>query len=325
MSMRGAAGAAVAACAIGAGVWGLGSPGGLGSGIAGAAAAARAPGAGAPAAAGPAAGGPAARAVATGTVSVLFAGSLAELMEHDIGASFQRADGYAFQGFAGGSTELASEIKGGVRRGDVFISASAKADQALEGPANGRWVSWYSTFMGSPLLLAYNPHSRFGAELRRGVPWYRVLTQSGIRVGRTDPKLDPKGVLTVEAVENASKKLRDPSLARALSSFEIYPETGLVGRLQAGQLDAGFFYAVEVKTANLASVSLTPVYKYADYTATILGGASDPAGAAAFIGYLLGAGRKHALQINGLAPIKPQFSGAASSVPPALRGLVGAR
>jgi molybdate/tungstate transport system substrate-binding protein len=265
-----------------------------------------------------------ARAASKGTVSVLFAGSLEDYMENGFGPSFERTDGYGFQGFGGGSTELASEIKGKVRQGDVFISASAAADAALEGAANGNWVSWYSTFMASPLELAYNPNSKYGAELRRGVPWYKVLTQSGIRVGRTDPKLDPKGVLTVEALDNASRKLHDPQLARALGGFEVFPETALVGRLQAGQLDAGFFYAVEAKTAKLATVKLTPVYKYADYTVTVLHGARNPAGALALVRYLLNADRAYTLEKNGLNPMKPRFSGDAAAVPTPLRRLVGA-
>lgn len=268
---------------------------------------------------------PAATLASKGTVSVLFAGSLLNYMEHDLGPAFEKAAGYSFEGFGGGSTELASEIKGRVRTGDVFVSAAASADRSLEGPANGRWVWWYSSFMSTPLELAYNPDSRFGAELRRGVPWYEVLAKPGIRVGRTDPKLDPKGVLTVEAVENAARRLHDRALARALGSFEVFPETSLVGRLQAGQLDAGFFYAVEAKTAKLATVKLTPVYKYAEYTATILAGAPNPAGAAALLRYLLNARRSYTLKANGLSPMSPQLSGDASAVPPALRRLVGAK
>jgi molybdate/tungstate transport system substrate-binding protein len=268
--------------------------------------------------------GPAA-ASARGTVSVLFAGSLVNFMERDLGPAFQRADGYGFRGFGGGSTELASEIKGRVRTGDVFVSASAKADHALEGAANGAWVSWYSTFMATPLELAYNPASSFGRELRRGVPWYRVLTQAGIRVGRTDPLLDPKGVLTSEAVAAASRKLHDPALGRALGAFAVFPETSLVGRLQSGQLDAGFFYAVEAKTAKLATVKLTPVYKYAAYTVTILNHAPEPGGAAALVRYLLSSARTFTLKRNGLNPMTPQFSGRAGAVPGGLRSTVGAR
>ncbi len=260
-----------------------------------------------------------------GTVSTLFAGSLVDYMEENLGPGFQKASGFSFEGFGGGSTELANEIKGGVRQGDVFLSASATADKALEGSANGDWVSWYATFMASPLELAYNPQSKFGAELRRGMPWYEVLTQPGIRVGQTDPKLDPKGVLTVEAIAAAAKRLRDPALLTAQSSFEVFPETGLVGRLQAGQLDAGFFYAVEAKTAKLDTVPLTPVYKYANYTITLLNRAPDPTGGAALIRYLLNADRAYTLKKNGLNRVKPQLSGSRSAVPASLRRLLGAR
>jgi len=268
---------------------------------------------------------PTARAARSGTVSVLFAGSLLALMEHTLGPGFEASWHYGFSGIGGGSTELANEIKGGARRGDVFLSASARAYAALEGRANGAWVSWYTSFMASPLQLAYNPKSRFGRELRRGVPWYRVLTRSGIRVGRTDPALDPKGVLTVEAIGNAARRLHDPALARALSGFETFPETDLLGRLQAGQLDAAFVYAVEAHAARLDTVSLQPVFKYAEYTLTILNGARDPAAAQALVRYLLAPARVRSLARYGLSPIKPVFSGTVAAVPPDLRRIVGAR
>jgi molybdate/tungstate transport system substrate-binding protein len=246
-------------------------------------------------------------------------------MEQTFGPSFERADGYGFRGFGGGSTELASEIKARIRTGDVFVSAAAAADQSLEGAANGEWVSWYSTFMASPLELAYNPGSRFGKELQHGVPWWKVLTQSGIRVGRTDPKLDPKGVLTAEAVTNAAHKTHDAALAKALGSFEVFPETSLVGRMQSGQLDAGFFYAVEAKNAKLTTVALSPAYKYAAYTVTVLNRAPNPAGGATLVRYLLSSARSYSLRRNGLNPMTPQFSGRVASVPAGLRRLVGAR
>ncbi len=267
---------------------------------------------------------PPARGASLGTVSTLFAGSLLNYMEHNFGPSFAKAAGYGYKGFGGGSTEVANQIKGDVRQGDVFISASSAADNLLEGSANGDWVSWYTTFASSPLMLAYDPESSFGKQLAQGKPWYQVIAEPGILVGRTDPKLDPKGILTVEAVEGAARKLHQPSLTQALGSFPVYPETALVGRLQAGQLDAGFFYAVEASSAQLVTVPLTPVYKYANYTVTILNRAANPTGAAALVRYLLNAQRKFTLKKNGLVTVKPQFSGRKSAVPPSLRKLVGA-
>src|SRR5207248_6893245 len=143
---------------------------------------------------------------------------LVNLMERDFGPAFAKADGYHYQGFGAGSTELAAQIKGHVRQGDVFVSASPKADKELIGPPNGSWVNWYITFARSPLVLGYSPHSSFAAKFRR-LPWYRVITEPGIRVGRTDPKLDPKGKLTVQAVDQAAAQLHLPTLTRALSGF----------------------------------------------------------------------------------------------------------
>jgi molybdate/tungstate transport system substrate-binding protein len=267
----------------------------------------------------------AARSSSRGAVVTLFAGSLSGYLEHDLGPSFEKATGYGFAGFGGGSTELANELRGGVRHGDVFVSAAVAADRALEGASNGSWVSWYAAFMASPLVLAYNPSSALARRLRSGTPWYRVLTEPGVRVGRTDPKLDPKGVLTAEAIASAARRLKDPALLEAESGFHTFPETALVGRMQSGQLDAGFFYAVEAKAAKLSTVPLTPVYKYAEYTVTILDRASNPAGATALVRYLIRAARANTLAENGLNAIQPRFAGSRGAVPAGLRAAVGAR
>jgi molybdate/tungstate transport system substrate-binding protein len=143
-------------------------------------------------------------------------------------------------------------------------------------------------------------------------------------VGRTEPELDPKGVLTVEAIDNAAAKLHDPRLKSALNSFPVYPETALVGRLQSGQLDAGFFYSAEAATAHIPTVSLKPVFKYALYTVTILNRDPDPAGAAALVRYLLSSTRHYTLKHSGFEPLRPKFSGHAGGVPKSLRAAVGA-
>jgi molybdate/tungstate transport system substrate-binding protein len=259
-----------------------------------------------------------------GTVSVLYAGSLVNLMEHDLGPAFSHAKGYGYEGFGAGSTELVSQIKGGVRRGDVFISASPKADRALQGSANGNRVRWYATFATSPLVLGYNPHSRFAAELR-SKPWYQVITERGIRVGRTDPKLDPKGKLTVQAMDEAAAALHKPGLKTALRRFAVFPEEDLVGRLEAGQLDAGFFYSVEAAAQHVPTVPLAPVKAKATYTITILSGTPDPRGARAFIAYFLGPQGKAILTHNRMHLLAPHVTGDLSAVPPSLRTSLGAR
>jgi molybdate/tungstate transport system substrate-binding protein len=253
-------------------------------------------------------------------VSAIFAGSLVDIMEKSLGPDFTAATGYPFEGFAGGSNEDAAAIKGKVRQGDVFVSAAASADRELEGAANGNWVSWYSTFTSSSLALGYDRNTKFGKELAAGKPWYKVLTEPGILVGRTEPK----GKLTVEAVDAAAKKLHDPALAKALGTFPVFEETSMLARLQAGQIDAGFFYVVEAKTAHVPTVALTPIYKYATYTVTLLNNAANRSGGEALVSFLLSPKRKTVEKRYGLVPVKPTFSGKASAVPKGLRRILGA-
>src|ERR1700730_18890773 len=118
------------------------------------------------------------------TVKVLYAGSLVNLMERSIGPAFEKETGLSFQGYATGSNKIANEIKGKLRRGDVFISASPKVNTGLMSAANGAHVAWYVTFAESPLMIGYNPRSQFAADFKTK-RWDKVLQEPGIRIGRT--------------------------------------------------------------------------------------------------------------------------------------------
>lgn len=259
----------------------------------------------------------------SGPVNVLYAGSLVNLMERQIGPGFKTATGYTLDGFSAGSSAIATEIKGKVHRGDVFVSASPSVNDSLEGTANGNWVSWYVTFARSPLVLGYNPSSKFAADLRTR-PWYQVLTEPGILVGRTDPATDPKGKLTASALTSAARQYNVPPLANlARSTSDVYPEETLVGRLQAGQLDVGFFYSSEATAASLPSVPVTiPGQKLqATYTATVLAGAPNRSGAEAFVAYLLGPQGQAALTRDGFQLVlPPTLTG--RGVPAGLQGVI---
>lgn len=244
----------------------------------------------------------------SGNVSVLYAASLEALLENQISPKFHKATGYTFQGYADGSTALAAEIKGKVRQGDVFISAAPAVNTSLMGAANGNWVSWYATFATAPLVIGYNPKSTFAHALKTE-PWYKVVTEPGFRLGSTDPATDPKGALAAQALEAAATKEHAPALKTlATANPNIETEQAMVGQLQAGQLDAAFFYTSEAKAANIPTVPLTGQRLDAAYTITELKGAPDPAGAAAFIAYLLGPGArpiliKNAYDLTNPAPV----------------------
>jgi molybdate/tungstate transport system substrate-binding protein len=265
-----------------------------------------------------------ARAAGVGTVNVLYAGSLVNLMEHGVGPAFDKLIHGQFQGYAGGSNMLANEIKGRLRQGDVFISANPGVNNDLMGPANGNWVTWYVTFAQSTLVIGYNPSSRFAADLKNK-PWYEVVRQPGIRIGRTDPKLDPKGKLTIDLLQKAARIHKLPNLSRevlgaAENPDQVFPEENLVGRLQSGQLDVGFFYSTETADLKIPAIKLPPETTLsAHYTATMLRDAPNPAGAAQFIDFLLGGDGRELMHQHGLDLVTPSIDGDAGSVPAAVR------
>lgn len=261
-------------------------------------------------------------ATESGPVDVLYAGSLVDLMNNDIGPGFHASTGYTFNGTSGDSGALANEIKGKAVVGDVFISANPSKDVGLEGTANGDWASWYSLFATSPLVLGYNPNSKFAKALETE-PWYKVLAQPGILVGRTDPATDPKGVLTVTALDDAATTYNEPALKTlGRQPSDVFAENTLVGRLQAGQLDVGFFYGVEAAAGHIATVALTgvPSSLEAKYTVTVLNKAPDTAAADAFVEYLLGPAGAQALAKQGMATMKPLS--VTGTAPASLQGIL---
>jgi molybdate transport system substrate-binding protein len=253
-----------------------------------------------------------------GTVRVLYAGSLVDLMEHSLQPKFKTATGYTVNGEGKGSSDLAAEIKGKVTKADVFLSASPDTNSDLMGAANGDWVSWYVTFGSAPLVLGYNPKSKFAHDLKTK-PWQKVITEPGFKLGRTDPVDDPKGKLAAQALQQVGLG----KLAKGTAG--VYPEETLVGRLQAGQLDAGFFYTSEATAAKIPNVSLAPVKLAATYTVTVVNHAPDAAGAAAFVKYLLSRKGSAALTAGGVkVQATPTLTGKRADVPASVRSVLPA-
>jgi molybdate/tungstate transport system substrate-binding protein len=250
-------------------------------------------------------------------------------MERSIGPAFEKATGQHFRGYAAGSNKIANEIKGKLRRGDVFISASPKVNDSLTGAANGDHVTWYVNFAESPLMIGYNPQSKFAPQFK-SKRWDQVLQEPGIRIGRTDPKLDPKGAFTVEMVTRAAELYHQPELVEktlgaAENPEQVLPEETLVGRLQSGQLDAGFFYSTETSDLKIPAIRPAPeLQAKASYTLTILSDAPNREGASSFVDFLLSAKGRALLKQHGVDVIKPTVSGNGQAMPPSVQAVIDA-
>jgi molybdate/tungstate transport system substrate-binding protein len=207
------------------------------------------------------------------TVSVLYAGSLATVMENGLGPAFSKASGNEYKGEAQGSLGAARLIHDHLRRPDVFISADPAVNKSvLMGSSNGDMVTWFLTLASSQLVLAYNPNSKFAAKFQEAAagttPWYEVLTTPGLRFGRGDPRIDPKGYRTLFLFELAGKHYQRPDipglLGETINPAQVFPEIVLLARVESGQFDAGIFYKHEVVAHKLPFVSLPPEINLSD-------------------------------------------------------------
>jgi molybdate/tungstate transport system substrate-binding protein len=224
----------------------------------------------------------------SGDVLVFSAGSLDTLMTKSVGPAFHTATGYTLVDTSHGSGTLAADIKNKVAVADVFVSASPTDDATLMGAANGNWVSWYANFASSPEVLGYYPKSKFAKDLQT-MPWYKVITLPGFRLGRTNPSQDPGGVLAVDALEETATAQHLPALnTLATESSDEYVENPEEADIQTGALDGAFMYEADANSQGSPFVKLTGTDFAGKYTITIVNKAPHLAAAEAFIKFLLG-------------------------------------
>jgi molybdate transport system substrate-binding protein len=231
---------------------------------------------------------------APAVVSVLYAGSLVTPMEGPVRAAL-RDRGVDFQGEPGGSKALANLIASGVRTPDIFISV----DSALIASLGDR-IAKSVTFAGTSLGVAWAPTSRYAA-LFDGVAAGKTTLQSalqtaGLRIGRTDPKLDPKGEYTIEGMtmwlgRDGTRRI----LGGDENAAQIFPEQDLLARVDTGQADVGFFYRTEAVARGYRFIPLPGKAALTDritYTLAIVKAAPHPDAARAFAEFMLtGKGR----------------------------------
>jgi len=296
----------------------------------------------------------------SGSVNVMYAGSLVGLMQEKFGPAFTRVTGYTFQGEGRGSVALANLIKARARTPDIFISADPKVNTTLQGPANGNYVSWWTTFAATEMVIGWSPKSKYASRFRAIAngknkdpkALTRLLATKGLRFGRTDPQVDPKGYRTLFQFYLDGLRLKDPGLSKRVlgapdNPEQIFLEEQLVARLQTGELDAGSFYKIEAveaklpfltlpKEINLATTSQAKNYakaKYTNsagvtfvgapivYTVTIPSTVRNRPGAIAFVRYLLRNGQKQ-LRKDGLRAMPFVLAGDRAAVPAEIQPLV---
>jgi molybdate/tungstate transport system substrate-binding protein len=222
-------------------------------------------------------------------VNVAYAGSLVAPMEGPVRAALDRRN-IRFLGDPAGSAVLAHLIAASAKNPDVFISADPSLVTAL-----GNTVAGACVFAGTRLGVAWLPGSRFAATFDAvaggRIPLKRALEQKGLTIGRTDPRLDPKGRYTIAAM----RRYAGPVVARRIlgageNPDQTFPEQDLAARLETAQTDVGFFYETEAAARNLRfyAIPAQPSGGEIRYAIAVLRAAPHFRAAAAFEQFVLG-------------------------------------
>lgn len=234
---------------------------------------------------------------AQSTVSVLYAGSLVATMEGPVKDALRTRYGLQLAGEAKGSRALANLILAGLRTPDVFISADAALISKLD---EQHLVRSCVVFGSARMVIAYSEksprHALFEQAAAGKISILDVLANPSVRVGRTDPQLDPKGARTLTVLQLLGKHYRDPKKALAVErKAETFPEEDLAVRVESGEVDAGFFYSTETPGRDLRTLELPAdanLSRDITYALAILKDAPHPQAAQIFARFLLtGAGK----------------------------------
>ncbi len=235
-------------------------------------------------------------------VSVLYAGSLVTPMEGPIKVALAR-QGIDFQGQGGGSKMLANLISAGAKQPDIFISVDPKIVLGL-----GSKVLDAETFASTSLGIGWSKSSKraalFASVAAGKTSMVSALSTPELAIGRTDPKLDPKGVYTVAAMTLLAGAAGEKRiLGDAENAAQIFPEEDLLARIDTGEADIGFFYRTEAVARGLNFVALPGKASMSDeitYTIVDLRAAPHPDAAKHFEDFILNGQGKAILQRAGV-------------------------
>ena len=150
----------------------------------------------------------------TGTANVAYASSLQFLNEKVAAPAFTKATGYKFSGHGAASGELSSDIASGELSPNVFQSVGG--DNIT--PLQPKFTKWYIQYAGTEMVVAYNPSGKFASQFNAIASGkkpvkdlFTLLQQPGLKLGRTDPNIDPQGRDFIYMLELAQMYYHLPS------------------------------------------------------------------------------------------------------------------
>ena len=160
--------------------------------------------------------------------------------------------------FKGASRELGYLIreKSPVSRVDIVVSSSP---ELMEDFLLSDYLDWYIIFGKDELCLVYTQNSKYAQRIN-GQNWYKIISQEGVKLARTDENLEHLGYRTLTSWRLADiyyKENISEALFRNCPMHNIYPDAeSLYLSLIAGDTDYAFHYLSFAKRKGLAYLRL---------------------------------------------------------------------
>ncbi len=170
---------------------------------------------------------------------------------------------------AAGSRACARKITDIGKPADVMASAAHKVIDNLLMPD---YAKFNVQFVTNERAIAYTPHSKYSDEIN-ATNWVDIFMREGVKVGHSNPNLDPCGYRSILVTQLAEKYYKKPGFYNNLLGYgESYEngeenkkkvivrpkETDLLGLLESGVYDYLYIYKSVAKQHGLKYITLPP-------------------------------------------------------------------
>jgi molybdate/tungstate transport system substrate-binding protein len=182
---------------------------------------------------------------------------------------------------AAGSRACARKITDLHKKADVMASADYKVIDNLLIPNYAKFNALFAT---NEMVIAFTPRSKYADQIN-SKNWTDILLKLGVKVGHSNPNLDPCGYRSILVTKLAGIYYNKPDFYNKLLGYGDYyrdgeentdkiivrpKETDLLGLLEAGAFDYLFIYKSVAEQHGLKYIELPPQIslkskKYADY------------------------------------------------------------
>ncbi len=204
---------------------------------------------------------------ATQNVVVFHAGSLSVPFKEISKAFEAKYPEYKVVREPAGSRACARKIAEIGKPADVMASADYKVIDNLLIPKNAKFNAQFAT---NEMAIAYTEHSKYAKEINQD-NWTDIFMKKGVKVGHSNPNLDPCGYRSILVTQLAEQYYKKPNFYKDLFGYGksykngeedtkkvvVRPkETDLLGLLEAGQYDYLFIYKSVAEQHGLKYITL---------------------------------------------------------------------